>query len=390
MKGRVWRRPKPDGTFYDTWNVVIDAGVDPETGKRKQLTKSNCFKSEKEAWRWIRSTLSEMDRGEYVPPNSILLGDYLREWLPGVRSQVKASTHLGYSSLVNRQIIPRLGKVAVQDLKPTHLRKLYADLAEEGSRKDGRPGGLSSRTIRYVHTLLCLALRDAVTDGLVQRNVAQLVRPPKLRQEEMRCWDGQEAQRFLAHARSDRLWAAWALALCTGMRQSEILGLRWTDVDLENGRLTAQQTLTSIGYKPTFETPKSDFGCRTLDLNPQTVRILREHRRSQAEEKLAWGPSYVDSGLVFTRENGELVHPNALARRFSFLIKESGVSKIGFHGLRHTSASLALQAGVNILVVSKRLGHASVSFTLDTYGHLMPGQQAEAAARLASILYASP
>ncbi|MEX2551845.1 MAG: site-specific integrase, partial [Actinomycetota bacterium] len=169
------------------------------------------------------------------------------------------------------------------------------------------------------------------------------------------------------------------------MRKGETLGLRWKDVDLERGHLTVNQTLISVGYQLRFGTPKSFSGGRTLDLDAKTVHILRAHRTKQSEERLAWGPTYVDSGLVFTRENGELIHPDAFGRAFKRLVRESGVSPIRFHDCRCTCASLALQAGVNILVVSKRLGHASVSFTLDTYGHEMPGQQQDAADRVAAI-----
>ncbi len=389
MKGRVFQRKRRDGAPYDAWSAVVDIGVDPATGRRKQLTRTNAFKSEREGWRWVRSTLLEIDRGEYVQPSSVTVGDYLADWIPSMSSQVKPSTHLSYSSLVKRQIIPRLGAIALQDLKACHLRRLYSALAQEGGRKDGEPGGLSCRTIRYIHAVLQLALRDAVTDGLVQRNVALLVRPPKLVQEEMKHWTPPEAQQFLTHAEQDRLWAAWALALCTGMRKGEILGLRWKDVDLEAGRLTVNQTLISVAYRPQFGSPKSVAGGRTLDLDSKTVQVLKVHKSRQAEERLAWGPAYQDSGLVFTCENGELVHPEAFGRAFKRLIKKSGVPTIRFHDCRHTSASLALQAGVNILVVSKRLGHASVSFTLDTYGHEMPGQQQDAADRVAAVVYGS-
>ncbi len=273
MKGRVFQRKRRDGAPYDAWSAVVDIGVDPATGRRKQVTRTNAFKSEREGWRWVRSTLLEIDRGEYVQPSSLTVGEFLADWIPSMTSQVRPSTHLSYSSLVKRQIIPRLGAIALQDLKASHLRRLYSDLAQEGGRQDGEPGGLSSRTIRYIHAVLQLALRDAVTDGLVQRNMALLVRPPKLVQDEMKHWTAPEAQRFLTHAEHDRLWAAWALALCTGMRKGEILGLRWKDVDLEAGRLTVNQTLISVAYRPQFGSPKSFAGGRTLDLDSKTVQI---------------------------------------------------------------------------------------------------------------------
>jgi len=184
------------------------------------------------------------------------------------------------------------------------------------------------------------------------------------------------------------LLAAWALALSTGMRKGEILGLRWSDVDLECAKLTVNQTLISIGHKVQISTPKTERSQRPIDLDAETVRILRAHKAKQAEEMLALGAGR--PGLVFTTETGEWIHPDAFGNTFERLVKCADVTRIRFHDCRHTFASLALAAGVNVLVVSKRLGHSSVAFTLDVYGHEMPGEQIEAAERVARIIYGAP
>jgi len=381
MRGRVFKRRPEDAQ----WSATVDVGR--ENGKRKQKMQTNKFKSEREAWKWVRETLSAVEKQEYVPPSDLTVGDYLKEWLPGVKSQVKPSTWESYRSYTERHLIPSLGAIRLQDLKPGHLKALYGEL-KDGGRKDGGQGGLSTRSIRYIHAIVRLALRDAVTEGRLQRNVALLVKPPKLVQGEMKAWTGPEAQTFLAHVKDDRLFAAWALALSTGMRKGEILGLRWSDVDLECSKLTVNQTLISIGHKVQISTPKTERSQRPIDLDAETVRILRAHKAKQAEEWLALGAGR--SGLVFTTETGEWIHPDAFGNIFERLGKSAGVPRIRFHDCRHTFASLALAAGVNVLVVSKRLGHSSVAFTLDVYGHEMPGEQIEAAERVARIIYGTP
>lgn len=384
MKGSVFKRREGD----ERWSAHVDVGRD-ENGKRLQRTLSNKFKTEAEAWRWVRKILSDVDKGDYVHSNALTVGHYLDEWLPGIKSQVKPSTWASYASYTNRHLIPKLGSVPLQALKATHLKRLYSELAQDGSRQDGAAGGLSTRSIRYIHAILRLALTDAVKEGLVQKNVALLVDAPRLQQSEMKTWTGEQAKAFLTYVQNDRLAAAWALALSTGLRKGELLGLRWQDVDLDTGRLAVNQTLISVGYKAQFSTPKTDRGKRSIDLDPETAQLLRSHRARQAEERLAWGPAYQDSGLVFTRETGEPIHPESFSSIFERLVKGSGVPRIRLHDCRHTFASLALAEGINPLIVSRRLGHSSVAFTLDVYGHEMPGDQMEAAKRVAGILYGS-
>ncbi len=203
----------------------------------------------------------------------------------------------------------------------------------------------------------------------------------------MMTWTAGELGRFLDFVVDDRLYGAWVLAATTGLRRGEVLGLRWSDVDLDSGRLAVRQTLVSVAYETKFSTPKTKRGRRSVSLDATTVMALRSHRKRQLEERMEWGPAYQDSGLVVTRENGVLVHPDRFTQMFDKHVKNSGLPRIRLHDLRHTHATLALAAGVHPKVLSERLGHATVAFTLDVYSHAVPALQEEAAERVASLIF---
>jgi integrase len=196
--------------------------------------------------------------------------------------------------------------------------------------------------------------------------------PPKVSRPEMSVWTGEQLRAFLASLASDRLSAAFLLAATSGMRRGEILGLRWSDVDLDAGRLAVRQQLVTTGYRLSFTEPKTNKGKRALDLDPATVGALRAHRSRQLEERLAWGEGYQDPGLVFTSEDGGPLHPQSFSGSFERHVRASGLPPIRLHDLRHTYATIALGAGMHPKVVSERLGHASITITLDTYSHVIP------------------
>jgi integrase len=204
----------------------------------------------------------------------------------------------------------------------------------------------------------------------------------------MRTWTAEELRRFLEHVNSERLAALWTLAASTGMRRGEILGLRWVDVDLDRARVAVRQTLVAGRQVATSE-PKTSRGRRSIALDPRTVAELRAWRAAQLEERLAWGPGYRDTGLVFTREDGSPLHPEWLSDAFAWRIKQAGLPPIRVHDLRHTHASLGLAAGVPIKVISERLGHSSSNFTADAYQHVTPALEEQAAATVARLAFGS-
>jgi integrase len=228
--------------------------------------------------------------------------------------------------------------------------------------------------------------------GKVLRNVSDSVEPPRAttsQRAEMATWSATQLRTFLGHVRGDRLEAAWVLAATTGMRRGEVIGLRWSDLNLDRRELVVRQTVVSIGNRPHLSTPKTAKSARVIDLDPTTAGLMRAHRARQAEERLAWGPAYADTGLVFCRENGEVLTPAHVTRRFKVLSRQAGLPRIRLHDLRHTYATLSLQAGVRAEVVSRRLGHSRIAMTLDTYTHAVPALQREEAERVAALIFGS-
>lgn len=363
-----------------SWLYVLDRGRDQE-GRRLQ-EKRRGFRTRKEAEAALRERLAAFDRGMTTPLTKATVRQYLDGWLTGHADDVKAGTWDSYRVIVARHVLPHLGDVQLQALTPTRLNQWYADL---------QATGLAVKTVRNIHVVLRKALGDAVDEGLLVRNVAALSKPPKLRsvlRQEMKTWTGDEAAAFLQHVRHDRLYPAWLLLLSTGMRRGEALGLRWADVDLDGGQLTIRQALVSVNYRPTISTPKNHKP-RSLSLDDGTVAALRTWKAQRAADRLAWGPAWEDTGLVFGREDGSLIHPDRFTQMFDLAVKRSGLQRIRLHDLRHTNACLLLAAGESPKVVSERLGHANVAFTLQVYAHVIPAQERKAADRIGAVLLAT-
>jgi integrase len=254
------------------------------------------------------------------------------------------------------------------------LNRLYGELGER----------LAPRTVRGVHTVLRQALSDAVAWQRLPRNPADRAKPPSLAslgEIPPRTWSARELDDFLSHVRDDRLYAAWRVGAMTGLRRGELLGLDWDAVDLDAGRLAITRTLIEGKGAPRFSEPKTKRGRRSVALDDGTVEALREHRERQLDERVAWGPAYHDHGLVFCREDGTPLWPRTFSRSFDHHVRAAGLPKIRLHDLRHTHATLALEAGVHPKVVQERLGHATIAITLDTYSHAIPALQEDARRR---------
>jgi len=242
-------------------------------------------------------------------------------------------------------------------------------------------------TVRRVHATLRSALSDAKRRRLISYNPAVDVALPKTSRPKVRPWEPGELGKFLDHAASDRLGVLFEVMAASGLRRGEACGLRWADVDLERGRLVVRQQVVVIGHELRFGPPKTASGdARVVDLDDGTVGALLGHRLAQDTERAEWGQAYADHGLVFARENGEPLHPETVTKRFGKLAAGAGLRAVRLHDLRHGQASLMLAAGVPLAVVSKRLGHSSVSITSDTYSHLLEGVGREAAERAAALV----
>lgn len=361
--------------------AVIYEGIDPTTGKERRRWHPGGPRK-RDAERLVNELVKRKDDGTYRGPDRLSLGEYLTDrWLPGQKSQLRASTFDSYRRNIDLHVLPRIGGIALQKLVPEDLDGLYAALATEG-RRDGKVGGLSPKSIRLVHLILHKALSDARRKETVTRNVAELSDPPKLRaarRQEIKVWSAEQLHTFLDLCADHRLHPAWFVASHTGMRRGEVLGLRWADVDLNGRRLSVSQAVILVAYELVVSDIKTDNGRRTIDLDERTVGVLRAWRKRQLEERLLVGAGYGDRDLVFARPDGAPTNPDLFSQSFDRFVARSALPRIRLHDLRHTHASILLKAGVPVKVVSERLGHASPAFTITVYQHVLPGMQADAA-----------
>jgi integrase len=375
------------------WTIVLFLGSEknPETGKTKRRYKwHGGYRTRKEAERELPKLLAQLGRGTYVEPSRVTVGEHLAKWLADPRRGLRPSTLPGYEIAVHKHLIPRLGSVPLQKLAPRHLNELYAELLRSG-RRDGK-GGLSVSSVRSIHRVLSAALTSAVDDELLETNPASRAKPPRAKAVEAQARKARtfltvvQLHTFLESVGKHRLRAAFHLAATTGLRRGELLGLAWSAVDLDERRLVVSQTLVAPRYKQMFDRPKSGKD-RSIDLDAETVAVLRAHRKRQAEERLAFGPGYQDRhDLVFRNKGGGPIQPQLFTLAFQKAVKDAGLPKIRLHDLRHSHVALLAKAGVPAKVISERLGHHSAGFTLDAYGGTFPSQHREAAERFAALL----
>lgn len=382
--------------YKGSWSLVVDDyATDATTGTRKRRRKWITFRgTRKQAEKKLTDVLGQMDRGEFVEPTKLTLGDWLREWLPGVETRCRPATFTRYKGIIDKNILQApIAKLPLQQIRPSHVEQYYASI------------DASASTLTLHHTILQQALRKAMRDRLITRNAAADVdaKPTRRRDKgedaRVHCWTVDEARRFLKAAKDAGTQPAafYALALDSGARKGELCGLRWSDVDLDAGTIRLVQQLLKPGAAPVFGPLKAGRP-RTITLATETVRLVAVHKRQQAALKMANRQHYHDHGLVFAKEYADLqrqgdmlgcpIQMNTLGQReYAKLVKQADVRRIKFHGLRHTCATLLLQAGEPVHVVSERLGHSKVTMTLEVYASVLPNMQQRAATTIGAVLH---
>jgi integrase len=372
-----------------SWRIVLSLGKGPDGKYRQKWITFHGTRRQADAK--LRELTGEVDRGEFVEPSKLTLGEYLDEWLdkaikPPRRAQ---STYTSYESIIRLHVKPALGHLPLQAVTPLHIERYYADLTTS-------PG-----TKCIHHAVLSHAFKSAVHAGYVRTNVAsRTTNKPRLQHGEdvlHNVWNAEEAKQFLLYVQqhcSTQDAAFYALALDSGCRKCELLGLQWKDLDA--GSLRVERQLVRIGgAEPEYSLPKSRRG-RTLDISEETQKLLATHKREQAELKMKNRQHYRDHNLIFARdwEHQNAAHPLGsplgvmrVNERLTRLCDSAKVKRITAHGLRHTSATLLLAAGVQAHVVQRRLGHKNITITLDIYGHVLPSMQQDAASKLAKLLH---
>ena len=380
MRGHI---AKKGNRYY----VVIHEGPDPATGKpRYRWHAAGATRGEAE--KMLAEIVKRMHDGDYRAPDKITVGDYLlHRWLPSKRTRVKPSTANSYERNIRLHIIPNIGAIPLQRLQPEDLDELYVKLLTEGKRNGGG-GGLSAKSVRNVHATLQSALSDAARKGTVARNVADTADPPSISRSgrSISVWTGDQLRCFFDAMADHELYALYLLAATTGMRRGEIAGLLWHNVDLEAARLTINQQIVSVQYQLIESDLKTPTSRRNIDLDPRTVAELRHHRRRQLEERMATGQRG-DDGYVFAKPDGSPIHPDLISQTFERAVAKLDIPRIRLHDLRHTHATILLQQNVHPKVVSERLGHSSVAFTMTVYQHVLPGLQAQAASTFETAVF---
>jgi len=370
MKGNIRKRSE------NSWQITLDIGRDPATGKRRQHIET--LYSRKAAEKRLAELIISIEQESYTRPIRTSVAEWLEKWHRDyVKNQCDRRTALSYLSEIRGHLIPSLGGLRLDQLKASHVQSYISHALREG-RLDGK-GGLSARTVRYHYTILSRALKDAVIAGYIGRNIADLVRPPRPKRKIMKTMALEHVPRFLEESLStpyDRLFYA---ALYTGMRLGELCGLPWRGVDLDNGRISVFQELSKRGSINTIKEVKTRHSRRQIALSPSLVKVLQQLRIETEAQAVLLGRKLGGDDLVFSYPDGRTLDPSTVSHALGRVLRQAGLAHIRFHDLRHTHATFLLGAGVNIKVVSERLGHASVAFTLDTYGHVMPGMQESAA-----------
>jgi integrase len=389
MKEPINKITLKDGSVR--YRLVVDVGRD-ENGRRKQVTRT--FDTKREAREELSRIRHETNLGTYVKPSNETVDSYLDGYLKGATRGRRVNTRRNYEDAL-RPVRERLGTRPLQSIAKSDIEDLMDWMLTAGRKRGGKPGtGLSGRTARLTLGRLSAALEAAVLEGKLVRNVARLVSPPEHTPRERETWSKAEVKKFLAKASRDRLHAAWRLSLY-GLRRGEVLGLRWSDIDLRTGTLTVNQSRVLVEYRVRIEEPKSRNGKRTLPLDGELVVALTVLRKRQLDESAMAGAAY-RSGLagldwyqggeyVVTDEVGTPVHPEWYSDEFGRLLRRVGLRRITLHDSRHTTLTLMEHAGVPISIVSKWAGHYDSAFTQKTYVHASDEDLQRGSAALAKI-----
>lgn len=377
-KGHIKRRAE------GSWTLWFELGKD-ENGKRKQKTVT-VRGTKRDAQRELNRILHELNTGAFVEPAKMTVAQYLERWLADyAKTNVSAKTYEGYDEFIRIHLAPALGSYLLSKLTPLHIQNYYSQALQSG-RRDGK-GGLSARTVLHHHRVLRAALQQAVKWQLLVRNPADAVDPPRPERKEMQVLTASEMARLLEGVKDSRMYIPILIAVSTGLRRGEVLGLRWQDIDFNAGTLSVRQALQRT--KETglvFKQPKTQKSRRKVALPPFVVEELLRHRAAQDEQRRLLGSRYQDYNLVAAHPDGTPMNPNGVTIAFRNLIRKSGVTIVRFHDQRHSHATHLLQENVHPKIVSERLGHANIGITLDTYSHVLPGMQEEAALRIDAAL----
>ncbi|MBI4340457.1 MAG: site-specific integrase [Chloroflexi bacterium] len=362
-----------------SWQVTIELPPDPGTGKRRQHVET-VKGTQKEALKKLTELQRGVDQGLPTPRGKLTVGEWLTRWLQqDVKPQRRIRTYERYESIVRIHLIPAFGSVPLPQLAPSHIKQMLANMAKSG---------MATTSVAYHRTVLFGAMKAALRADLVARNPVEAAPGPRKDEKEVQPPDVRQVRAILARAESTGHWAfpiLHALAY-TGLRAGEAMGLLWQGVDLEGANLAVTQSLVRARAGKLIQPPKTKAGRRVVDIDGRTVQVLRALQGKQVLQRMEAQGAYSSAGYVFCNELGEPYDPKRVTRAFQNLAEQCGAGHLKLHSLRHFHATVLLQHKQSIVAVSKRLGHADVSTTLNVYAHILPGWGKDAAAAFAEAM----
>lgn len=360
-RGNIRERSK--GSF----TITIELPKDTITNKRKQ--KYYTIKgTKKDAEKFLTEKLRELDTGLLIDIKKMKYSEYLDYWKEKTFNNLEITTKEGYIQKIEKHIKPYLGNLYLEDIKPLHLQNFYDKLLENG-KLNGK-GGLSSRSVLSIHRIIHSSLKQALKWQLVIRNVADSVEPPKAKKYKAKFLTDEQTERLLEIAKTTDIYVPIVIAVYTGARRGEILGLNWNNINFEKGYIRIIDNLCATNNGLIIKQPKTNNGIRTIAISNTLIKILKKHKIRQLENKMRLGIHYKDNNMVCCYEDGHLYNPKRFSAKFHELLEKNNLPIIRFHDLRHSHASLLVKLGVQPKEISERLGHSNIGITMDLYSHL--------------------
>ncbi|MBP2657175.1 MAG: Phage integrase [Firmicutes bacterium] len=386
MAKKVTKRGNGEGTISrrkdGRWEGRLTIDFDHQNGK--SIRRTFYGKTRKEVQEKMEKVKAQIVTGTYVSDRKITIGEWLDTWLITYsKPNVRIATWESYETMVRVHIKPSIGNIPLQDLRPEHLQKLYNNKLKSGRIKGG---GLSPKTVGYIHTVLHMALKQATREQLVIRNVAELVNKPKQKKHEITPLTLDELKGFLNAVVEHRFFVPFLLECHTGLRRGELLGLRWQDIDFKQNTLTVKQALIRTRQGLLMSEPKTQKSRRTIPLSDEVMATLKSHKAKQSQVKLLAGKAYENADLVFCNELGHPIDPRNFTKQFARILTNANLPVVRFHDMRHSHATMLLMLNEHPKVVQERLGHSTIAMTLDTYSHILPGMQKQATEKISQAL----
>jgi integrase len=362
--------------------LTVSSGYDG-SGKRIRHTRTINASGSKEAEKQLALFIAEIEKGHCIDSTKLTFADFIEKWLKEyAEKNLAPKTLLSYRKELENRIMPALGAHKLNKLKPIHIIQFYNSLSEDGVRKDGKPGGLSGKTQLYYHHIISSILKDAVQWQIIESNPAEKVKPPKATKRKIEFFDDKQTARMLALLDNvDLKWKTIVyVALYTGMRKGEIMGLEWHDINFEKGTINIERASQYVpGRGVITKEPKNESSKRVISASQTLLQLLKVYKTHQNEQRMSHADIWKGTTRLFTTWDGDAMFPDSISNWFSDFIKDNNLPHITFHGLRHTSASILIDQGLNIKAVSSRLGHANTSTTMNIYAHALKSADKQAA-----------